>query len=132
MKYQVPDNYDGHARFQPEESPMTELDPSAAYLTLINTFSVEPDRAAELLAILSKATRETIRFAPGFISANLHLSHDGRHVANYAQWRSRADMDALLADPSAQAHMREAAQIASSFSPIVYDLRETHGAGTPA
>ncbi|WP_375463310.1 antibiotic biosynthesis monooxygenase family protein [uncultured Methylobacterium sp.] len=107
---------------------MTKLDPSAGYLTLINTFDVEPDRAAELLAVLSKATEETIRSVPGFISANLHVSRDGRHIANYAQWRSQADMDAMLADPAAQVHMREAAGIATSFNPIVYDLREVHEA----
>lgn len=107
---------------------MTKLDPSAGHLTLINTFEVEPDRAAELLAVLSRATEDTVRFAPGFISANLHVGRDNRHVANYAQWRSQADMDAMLADPAAQVHMREAAAIAKSFNPIVYDLRAVHEA----
>ncbi len=111
---------------------MITLDPSAGRLTLINTFSVDPDRAEDLLAVLSKATQETIRFMPGFVSASLHVSRDRRHVANYAQWRAQADMDAMLADPATQGHMREAAAIARSFSPIVYDLREAHAAGAPA
>ena len=111
---------------------MTELDPAAGHLTLINTFDVEPNRAEELLAVLSRATEETIRHMPGFISANLHVSRDGRHVANYAQWRSQADMDAMLAQPTARVHMREAAAIARSFSPIVYDLREAHAVGAAA
>ena len=111
---------------------MTTLDPSAGYLTLINIFDVEPSRAEELLAVLSKATAETIRHRPGFVSANLHLSRDRRHVANYAQWRSQADMDAMLADPASQVHTREAAAIATSFAPIVYDLREAHEAEADA
>lgn len=111
---------------------MTTLDPAAGHLTLINTFDVESDRAEELLAVLSRATEETIRHRPGFVSANLHLSTDRRHVANYEQWRSQADMDAMLADPASQAHTREAAAIATSFTPIVYDLREAHGAGPEA
>lgn len=107
---------------------MTTLDPAAGHLTLINTFTVAPDRADELLAILSKASEEIIRFMPGFISANLHVSRDRFYIANYAQWRSQEDMSAMLADPASQVHLREAAAVAQSFSPIVYDLRETHAA----
>lgn len=107
---------------------MTTLDPNAGHLVLINTFTVEPERADELLAILSRATAEGIRQRPGFISANLHISSDKRHVANYAQWRSQADLDAMMADPKARIHMGEAAAIATSFEPICYQLRETHEA----
>lgn len=102
------------------------LDPSAGYLTLINTFTVTPERADELLAVLSRATEETIRFIPGFISANLHVSRDRRQVINYAQWRSQSDMDAMLASPNSKPHLQEAAGIALSFQPIIYDLRECH------
>jgi len=104
---------------------MTVLNPSAGYRTLINTFTVEPERAEELLALLSEAT-QTIRRMPGFVSANLHVGLDRRYVANYAQWRSQEDFEAMLKHPDAQPHLREAAAIASSFTPILYDLRETH------
>ena len=107
---------------------MTILDPAAGYLVLINTFTVEPSRADELIAVLSEATETTMRHYPGFVSANLHLSHDQRHVANYAQWRSKDDLDAMMKDPKAQGHMRVAASIATSFTPIYYELRETHAA----
>lgn len=64
---------------------MTTLDPDAGHLILINTFDVEPGRAEELLELLSHATEDVMRHQPGFISANLHLSKDGAHVANYVQ-----------------------------------------------
>lgn len=67
--------------------------------------------------------------APGFVSANLHMSDDKRHVTNYAQWRSREDLEAMMANRDAQPHMREAAAIAASFQPIYYELRETHAPG---
>ncbi len=102
---------------------MTILDPKAACLTLINTFTVDPSRADELLELLEKATTERMRDLPGFISANLHVSLDRRRVANYAQWRSREDFDAMQRDAGAQVHMREAATIAESFDPVLYDLR---------
>lgn len=107
---------------------MTTLDPADDYVVLINTFTVEPDRAEDLLAALSQATEAGISRRPGFISANLHLSQDKRHVTNYAQWRTQADLDAMMADSAARTHMATAAAIATSFEPIYYSLRETfHG-----
>lgn len=107
---------------------MTTLDPTDGHVVLINTFTVDPARAEKLLAVLSRATEEAVRQRPGFVSANFHVSEDRRHVANYAQWRSRADLDAMLADEAAGAHLREAAALVESYDPIVYELRATHTA----
>lgn len=107
---------------------MTTLDPAAGYVVLINTFTVEPSRADDLLRVLSRATEDVMRHMPGFVSANLHVSQDKRHVANYAQWRSQDDQDAMMKDPRPRSHMQEAASIATSFEPIYYELVETHAA----
>ena len=107
---------------------MTTIDPTDGYLVLINTFSVDPSKAEDLLKILSEATEHGMRQRPGFISANLHISTDKRHVANYAQWRSQADVDAMMNDPAARDHMGRAAELAVSFDPIYYELRESHTA----
>ena len=106
---------------------MTILDPNDNYIVLINTFTVDPAKAEQLLEGLSDAT-EGMRQRPGFVSANLHVSPDKKHVANYAQWRSQADLDAMMQDPAAQAHMREIAALAEAFDPIYYQLRESHSA----
>ena len=105
---------------------MTILDPSAGFFILINTFTVEPDKAQALLDSLSNATEEVFRHAPGFVSANLHISDDGRHVANYAQWRSKTDYDEAGKNPAVQSHMREAAKHVPSFEPVFYDLVKVH------
>ncbi len=109
---------------------MTNLDPSAGHLVLINTFTVEPARAETLLQILSQATEEGMWHMAGFVSANLHMSRDKQHVTNYAQWRSQADLDAMMRNPAAQKHMHEAAAVATSFEPLCYELREVHGPAT--
>jgi quinol monooxygenase YgiN len=111
------------------EPTMATLDPKDGYAVLINTFYVAPDRAEELLALLTAATQETMRFRPGFISANLHLSLDRTRVVNYAQWRSRADFEAILQHPEARVHMKEAANIAASFDPVLCELRYSDNAG---
>ena len=89
-------------------------------MTLINVFTVEPEHQQELIDLLAEAT--TVMTAqPGFISANLHRSDDGRRVVNYAQWRSRDDYAAMLADPQARVHMGGAAAL-GTFDPIVCEV----------
>lgn len=96
-------------------------------ITLINVFTVDPERQEELLALLREATEDTMRHLPGFVSANLHRSLDGKHVANYAQWRSREAMEAMRKDPRAQVHMQAALKIAKS-EPALYEVDSVHGA----
>ena len=86
--------------------------------TLINVFSVTPDRQQELANVLIEATEHTMRHLPGFISANIHTSFDGRHVVNYAQWSSRDAFEAMLRNPDARPHMTRAGALAS-FDPIL-------------
>lgn len=104
---------------------MTTLNPNDGYVVLINTFAVEPANAETLLAELLDATEKGMRPRAGFVSANLHVSTDRKHVTNYAQWRSQADIDAMMADPTAKAHMKRAAALATSFDPIYYELRDS-------
>ena len=108
--------------------PLPTFDPNDGYVVLINTFTVDPAKAEELLNVLSDATEKGMRQRPGFVSANLHMSRDKTHVANYAQWRRQADLDAMMNDPDAHLHMRKAAEIADSFDPICYELRDSHSA----
>jgi len=90
-------------------------------MTLVNVFTVSPDKQAELANLLVRATDETMKDLPGFISASIHRSLDGTRVINYAQWRSRADFAAMRENPQAQPHMKAAAALAS-FEPIVCEV----------
>ena len=94
-------------------------------MKLINTFTVDPDKAEELLSTLSSATTNILKSLPGFVSANLHISDDRRYVTNYAQWCTRKDYETVFENPAAAQHMQEAADIAESFDPIFYELRES-------
>lgn len=95
-------------------------------LVLINTFEVEPDRQQALIDVLSSATEQVMKRRPGFISANLHRSLDGKRVVNYAQWASKGDFDAMMQDPAAREHMGEAAKIATRFEPAFYEVAAIH------
>jgi quinol monooxygenase YgiN len=93
----------------------------AETVTLINVFSVAPDRQQELANVLIDASEHTMRHLPGFISANIHTSCDGRHVVNYAQWHSRDAFEAMLRNPDARPHKTRAAALAS-FDPILCEV----------
>ena len=101
---------------------MTTISTERRLVTLINTFKVKPERAEELAKYLAEITDTVMMFVPGFISANIHVSLDKKHVANYAQWESMAAFQAMLKDEKAQPHMKIAADMAESFEAIVYTV----------
>ena len=101
------------------------LDPSAGYVTIINTYEVAPERADELLDLLARATADTIRFVPGFVSANFHVNFDHTQIVNYAQWENQEAIAAARDYPGVKAWIEEAAKVATSFSPVPYKLRHS-------
>jgi len=109
---------------------LTTLDPGAGYVTLINTYVVAPERAEELLDFLVRSTLETLRYVPGFVSANLHVNFDRTQVVNYAQWKSHEAVAAARENPKVAALMRQQLQIAQSFAPIQYELRNSVAAAS--
>jgi quinol monooxygenase YgiN len=106
---------------------MTSINTRNDVVTLINVFTVEPTRQQELVDLLTRATDETIQHMPGFVSATIHKSLDGVRVTNYAQWRSREDLEAMLRNPAASPHLKEAAALATSFEPHLYQVSEVRG-----
>jgi quinol monooxygenase YgiN len=107
---------------------MTTIQEHAPHVTLINVFTVEPERASELAELLRAATEEKMQFVPGFISANIHVSTDGTRVVNYAQWRDAAAMQAMRQDAAAQRHMAQCAELAIGFEPHLYTVESVHEA----
>lgn len=103
----------------------TTIEKSAPVVTLINVFTVDPSKQEALVKVLDDATNNVIKDMPGFVSANIHRGLDGRHVVNYAQWESREAMEAMLAHPAAQEHLRDAAALAT-FEPNLYDVASVH------
>jgi len=105
---------------------MTTMQQHSPYATMINVFTVAPERARELVELLTTATDEVIRCLPGFISANIHLSTDGGRVVNYAQWDSAEALQAMLQNPLARDHIDKCAEVATSFDPHLYTVESVH------
>ena len=107
---------------------MSAITAHADHATLINVFTVEPDRARQLVDLLTKATEDVMQHIDGFISANIHLSTDGTRVVNYAQWRDAAAMQAMLQDGTARKHMALCAELADGYDPHLYTVESVHSA----
>lgn len=90
-------------------------------VTLINVFTVSPEKQQELIELLTRATEESVRHAPGFMSARLHRSLDGTKVTMYAQWRSNDDYQAMRKDPAPMPYLTRALEIAM-FEPGMYEV----------
>ena len=109
---------------------MTVITEHADHATLINVFTVEPERARQLTDLLTAATEDVMQHIDGFISANIHLSADGTRVVNYAQWRSAEAFQAMLQNNTAQQHMALCADLASSYDPHLYTVESVNTATT--
>ena len=107
---------------------MTVITEHAGHATLINVFTVEPERARQLADLLTAATEDVMQHIDGFISANIHLSTDGTRVVNYAQWRSAEAFEAMLQSSTAQQHMALCAELANGYEPHLYTVESVHTA----
>lgn len=107
---------------------MTTIERQSNNATLINVFTVDPARAAELADVLDDATERVMRHVPGFVSANIHVSTDGSRVVNYAQWETADAYAAMLKDPTTRKHMGVAAALVIGFDPHLYTVESVHHA----
>ncbi len=96
------------------------IDDQGSVHTLLNTFVVTPDQQAAVVASLRGFTETHARSQPGFVAASVHASVDGTRVLNYVQWRTGADLAAMLATPAARQHMAEVGSLAERVDPVVY------------
>ena len=75
---------------------MITIDKNGDLVTLINSFSCEPQNQQLLIDLRIRATEERVGRLPGIISAALHRSKDGTRVVNYAQWKSAENWENLF------------------------------------
>jgi quinol monooxygenase YgiN len=80
-----------------------------------------PEDQWRLVDLLTRATEESVRHAPGFISSKLHRSLDGKKVAMYAHWRSMEAYQAMRESPAPGGYLEQALTIAK-FDPGLYEV----------
>ena len=103
---------------------MTTISKDNKVVTLVNVFTVEAENQQKLVDLLVEATEKTIKNASGFVLVSIHKSLDGVRVVNYAQWKSREDIEAMSKNPAAQAHMKTIMEIAKADFHL-YEVADT-------
>ncbi len=61
----------------------------------IDRFTLKSGKAKELANTYQEHLSEWISKCSGFVSCNLHVSEDGSHLINYAQWRDKESFQAF-------------------------------------
>lgn len=114
----------------------TTITEHAPFVTLINVFTVEPERQRELLSVLTTASDEVMHRLPGFISANFDAGTAGTKAVNYVQWETgetlrrlgrillRASIWTVLAVLSRRAG--RAMDLAVHVEPHIYTVEAVH------
>ena len=103
---------------------MPTIEKGREVLTLINVFTVEPDKQLELVSFLTEAARQTMRHLPGFVSANIHRSLDGTRVVNYVQWRGMTELQAAQKNSEAKARAQAVTALGRPDAAL-YEVVET-------
>ena len=98
------------------------IDDRADIHTLLNTFTVPPERQQALVDCLRIFTEDHARKQPGFVGASVHASLDQRSVVNYVQWKTKAHLDAFFKTPPAKAHLAEIGTLARTINPVEYHV----------
>ena len=90
-------------------------------VTHINVFTVLPEKQQALVDALT----ETVKAAsavPGWISASIHRSFDGRQVTNYVQFESQEAAQRVLRHLAAAGHLQRNTALAQSVAPGQYEV----------
>lgn len=105
---------------------MLTITKATTHQSVITTFDVTPGTAQDLLDELQAAYKEVISKASGFVGAAIHVNDAQTRIANYSQWRSRDDFQAMLRSEEMRKRNRVINEMCKSFEPVMYDVVETY------
>lgn len=98
-----------------------------SHQTVLTTFEMTPGTCQDLLDELKDAYESFISKQPGFIAAGLHVNDAQTRIANYSQWRSREDFQAMLRSSEMRERNRRFTSLCKTFEPVMYDVAATFG-----
>ena len=101
---------------------MLQIDDRRKCQTVMTTFECSPGTCAGLLDALTGAYENFISKQPGFIAAGLHVNDAQTRIANYSQWETRGDFQAMLRTDEMRKRNREIASLCSRFEPVMYEV----------
>ena len=113
----------------PEDNTTIALGTDRA--TLINIFKLHnPESQQALVDVLRETTAVLSKKNCGLLSSSLHVSLDGKAVANYAQWESADAFEAAMQLPVLRKLLRQHVEL-SEPDVHFYDVKEVIPKPTP-
>ena len=103
---------------------MPKVEAGNGVVTHVNVFTVEPGKQQLLVDSLIE-TVNAAKSVPGWLSASIHQSFDGRHVINYVQFASHEAAQAVLRHIAATGHLQKnlaLGSVAPGQYQVVYTL----------
>lgn len=80
------------------------------YIQIVR-FSFNNAEAQKLNDTVKQHLKNWISACPGFVSANLHVSENGKHMINYAQWHSKEHFEDFLNHPEQEKLLSDIKQV---------------------
>jgi hypothetical protein len=102
---------------------VSKIEISQGVVTHINVFTTSPDKQQQLVDSLIE-TVNAAKTVPGWLSASIHRSFDGRQVVNYVQFASHKAAQAVLRHIAATGHLRKNLAF-GSVAPGQYEVAYT-------
>lgn len=90
--------------------------------TVVTTFEVTPATCQDLLEELKIAYDAFVRHQTGFVGAAMHVNDAQTRIANYSQWSTRDDFQAMLRSDEMQRYHQKFNELCKSFEPVMYDV----------
>lgn len=86
---------------------------TTAPVTLVNVLKVEPDKQAQLIALLKRNIDTVIRSLAGWRTSRLIAARDGTSVIIYSEWETPASVEAMRSDVRMKAYFPQILELAS-------------------
>lgn len=90
--------------------------------TVVTTFEVTPGTCQDLLDELKVACDTFVSKQPGFVGAAMHVNDAQTRIANYVQWKTRDDFQAMLRSDKMREFHHKFNVLCKTFEPVMYDV----------
>lgn len=101
---------------------MLKISSTQPVQTVITTFEVTPGTCRDLLDELQAACAQFVSKQPGFIGAAMHVNDAQTRIANYTQWQSREQFQAMLRSDEMRGYHQKFNALCKTFEPVMYEV----------
>ncbi|VEP12876.1 conserved hypothetical protein [Hyella patelloides LEGE 07179] len=101
---------------------MITINEKASMLTVVNVFTVEPEKQQSLIDFLVEEKEPPMSSLPGLLSFSVHKSLDGKKVLNYIQWSSQEALESAIKSPVFAEDKKQIIKLAKDFNSSPYEV----------